>query len=88
MECWNIGKREKIAIMIGQKAVWVEKQKRKKQLSNAPGDEETAYFGYQRISAVKKTDRVLQHFNSVAPYYDFMNTCCSTLIPWHPITIL
>jgi demethylmenaquinone methyltransferase/2-methoxy-6-polyprenyl-1,4-benzoquinol methylase len=63
--------------MIGQKAVWVEKQKRKKHLSNPAGGEETAYFGYQRISAGKKTDKVLQHFNSVAPYYDFMNTLLS-----------
>jgi demethylmenaquinone methyltransferase/2-methoxy-6-polyprenyl-1,4-benzoquinol methylase len=63
--------------MIGQKSVWVEEQKRKKHLSNPPGGQETAYFGYQRISAGKKTDKVLQHFNSVAPHYDFMNTLLS-----------
>jgi demethylmenaquinone methyltransferase/2-methoxy-6-polyprenyl-1,4-benzoquinol methylase len=63
--------------MIGQKAVWVEKQKRKKHLSNPSGGQETAYFGYQRISAGKKTDKVRQHFNSVAPHYDFMNTLLS-----------
>ena len=63
--------------MIGQKAVWVEKQKREKQLRNTTGNEEAAYFGYQRIAAGIKTDKVLQHFNSVAPYYDFMNTLLS-----------
>jgi demethylmenaquinone methyltransferase/2-methoxy-6-polyprenyl-1,4-benzoquinol methylase len=69
--------REKLSNMIGQKSVWIEEQKRKKQLNNATGGEEAAYFGYQRISAGIKTDKVVQHFNSVAPYYDFMNTLLS-----------
>ena len=56
------------------KAVWLEEQKQSKQLAQTPGGKETAYFGYQRILADKKTDRVLQHFSSVARHYDLMNT--------------
>jgi len=41
---------------------------------NGPG---AAYFGYERVPAPDKADRVLQHFNSVARYYDFMNTLLS-----------
>ena len=66
-----------IAPMFEQKAVWLEKQKRKKQIEETSGVERDAYFGYQRIAAESKTGRVLQHFNSVARYYDFMNTLLS-----------
>jgi len=63
--------------MFEQKAVWLEKHNRKTQVEQTSGSEKTAFFGYQRISAEKKTERVLQHFNSVARYYDFMNTLLS-----------
>jgi demethylmenaquinone methyltransferase/2-methoxy-6-polyprenyl-1,4-benzoquinol methylase len=59
------------------KAVWLEEQKRTKKLAQTPGAEETAYFGYQRIQADEKTGQVMQHFNSVARHYDFMNTLLS-----------
>ena len=63
--------------MFEQKEVWLEKHNRKIQVEETSGSGKTAFFGYQRISAEKKTDRVLQHFNSVARNYDFMNTLLS-----------
>jgi hypothetical protein len=59
------------------KTVWLEEQERTEQLGHTPGGDETAYFGFQRIAADKKTDQVTQHFNSVARRYDFMNTLLS-----------
>jgi demethylmenaquinone methyltransferase/2-methoxy-6-polyprenyl-1,4-benzoquinol methylase len=59
------------------KTVWLEEQERTQQLGHTPGGEETAYFGYERIPADKKTNQVTQHFNSVARHYDFMNTLLS-----------
>jgi len=59
------------------KAVWLEEENRTKQLDQTMGGDETAYFGFQRILADKKTDQVTQHFNSVARHYDFMNTLLS-----------
>jgi demethylmenaquinone methyltransferase/2-methoxy-6-polyprenyl-1,4-benzoquinol methylase len=59
------------------KAIWLEEEQRTEQLTQKPDSEETAYFGYQRVQAHKKKDHVTQHFNSVARYYDFMNTLLS-----------
>ena len=59
------------------KEVWLEEENRAKQIDQSPGGDETAYFGFQRIAADKKTDQVTQHFNSVARHYDFMNTLLS-----------
>jgi demethylmenaquinone methyltransferase/2-methoxy-6-polyprenyl-1,4-benzoquinol methylase len=59
------------------KTVWLEERERTEQLDQTPGGDETAYFGFQRIAADKKTDQVTQHFNSVARHYDFMNTLLS-----------
>jgi demethylmenaquinone methyltransferase/2-methoxy-6-polyprenyl-1,4-benzoquinol methylase len=59
------------------KTIWLEEGERAKQLDHPPSGEKTAYFGYQRIPADKKTDQVTQHFNSVARHYDFMNTLLS-----------
>ena len=59
------------------KTVWLEEQERAQQLGHTPGGDETAYFGYERIPADKKTNQVTQHFNSVARHYDFMNTLLS-----------
>ena len=56
---------------------WLEAEKRQKQIKNSPKSADEAYFGYERIRSMDKTDRVLQHFNSVARHYDFMNTLLS-----------
>ena len=44
---------------------------------NLTPPEETAYFGYQRVSAADKGLLVLNHFNTVAAHYDLMNTLLS-----------
>ena len=63
--------------MTQNKFVWLEDQKRNKQLDKTDSGKEVAYFGYQRVEATNKTQRVVQHFNSVARQYDFMNTLLS-----------
>jgi demethylmenaquinone methyltransferase/2-methoxy-6-polyprenyl-1,4-benzoquinol methylase len=57
--------------------VWLEEKKRQAQINNIPKNANEVYFGYERIKSVDKTDRVLQHFSSVARHYDFMNTLLS-----------
>ena len=56
---------------------WLEKEKRRKQITNDQKSDDKAYFGYEIIHTLDKTDRVMQHFNSVARNYDFMNTLLS-----------
>ena len=56
---------------------WLEEKKRRTQINNSTNSVDEAYFGYERISTGVKTDRVIQHFNSVARRYDFMNTLLS-----------
>ena len=56
---------------------WLDEQKRKEQLRSTATGTPTAYFGFQPVARSQKTDRVLQHFNSVARHYDFMNTLLS-----------
>ena len=56
---------------------WLEEKKRRMQMNHRSERADEAYFGYERISAEAKTDRVIQHFNSVARRYDFMNTLLS-----------
>ncbi len=56
---------------------WLEEEKRRAQIDNDGNKIDTAYFGYERIRTLDKTDRVLGHFNSVARHYDFMNTLLS-----------
>jgi len=56
---------------------WLEEEKRRAQIDSDEKRIDTAYFGYERIRTLEKTDRVLQHFNSVARHYDFMNTLLS-----------
>jgi len=47
--------------------------------SSSPKDPhgEMACFGYRRVPVQKKSRYVLQHFNSIADKYDFMNTILS-----------
>jgi demethylmenaquinone methyltransferase/2-methoxy-6-polyprenyl-1,4-benzoquinol methylase len=56
---------------------WLQEKKRHTQINNSPKSSDEAYFGYEHIDTQAKTDRVLQHFNSVARHYDFMNTLLS-----------
>ena len=39
--------------------------------------EEMTFFGYRKVPVQKKVGYVLQHFNSIAGKYDFMNTLLS-----------
>jgi demethylmenaquinone methyltransferase/2-methoxy-6-polyprenyl-1,4-benzoquinol methylase len=61
----------------GKNMEWLEEKKRQAQINNRPKSADETYFGYERISTENKTDRVLQHFSSVARHYDFMNTLLS-----------
>lgn len=56
---------------------WLEEKKRQTQMNNSSKSADEAYFGYERIHTEDKTKRVVQHFNSVARHYDFMNTLLS-----------
>jgi demethylmenaquinone methyltransferase/2-methoxy-6-polyprenyl-1,4-benzoquinol methylase len=57
------------------KTLWLDGNERRRQVDTPP--DETAFFGYERIRAREKTDRVVRHFNSVAQVYDFMNSLLS-----------
>jgi len=62
---------------MGKKMEWLEEKKRQTQINSSPQSANKVYFGYERINTMDKTDRVLQHFSSVAHHYDFMNTLLS-----------
>lgn len=57
--------------------IWLEDEERRRQVeaASAPGD--GAFFGFERIDAREKSERVRRHFNSVAHVYDFMNSLLS-----------
>ncbi|MEE8236192.1 MAG: class I SAM-dependent methyltransferase, partial [Gammaproteobacteria bacterium] len=40
-------------------------------------DSDSTYFGYERVAAGEKTQRVRAVFDSVAPNYDLMNDLMS-----------
>ncbi len=63
--------------MFRDKEIWLDDEKRKKQLDKSANRDETTFFGFQQVPRDRKADRVLQHFNSVAQHYDFMNTLLS-----------
>ena len=63
--------------MFKEKEIWLDDEKRKEQLDQSANTAKTSFFGFQRVPRERKTDRVLQHFNSVAQNYDFMNTLLS-----------
>jgi demethylmenaquinone methyltransferase/2-methoxy-6-polyprenyl-1,4-benzoquinol methylase len=62
---------------MGKKMEWLEEKKRRTQIINSLKSADEVYFGYERINTMDKTNRVLQHFSSVARHYDFMNTLLS-----------
>lgn len=55
--------------------MWLDETERRRQTATSPS--KTAYFGYERIRAGEKAERVLRHFDSIARVYDFMNTLLS-----------
>ena len=59
------------------KNIWLEDDERRRQVEPAPAPRDEAFFGFERIQAREKAQRVLNHFNSVAAVYDFMNTLLS-----------
>ena len=63
--------------MLKEKEIWLEDEKRKEELNRTTDGSHKTYFGFQRIPAKEKAGRVLNHFNSIARHYDFMNTVLS-----------
>ncbi|MFO8083115.1 MAG: bifunctional demethylmenaquinone methyltransferase/2-methoxy-6-polyprenyl-1,4-benzoquinol methylase UbiE [Desulfobacterales bacterium] len=55
----------------------MEEKKREKVLNNSSFGQKQAFFGYHTVAEDEKTQWVLRHFNSVADWYDFMNTLLS-----------
>lgn len=59
---------------------WLNDSQRRRQIDPAgldPTAADEAFFGFERVQAREKAERVLKHFNSVAVVYDFMNTLLS-----------
>ena len=63
--------------MLKKKEIWLDDQDRKEQLTESDNSVKPTYFGYERVARDHKRDRVIQHFNSVARHYDFMNSLLS-----------
>jgi demethylmenaquinone methyltransferase/2-methoxy-6-polyprenyl-1,4-benzoquinol methylase len=59
------------------KTIWLEDDRRRRQVDPSPAVRDEAFFGYERIRTREKAQRVLNHFNSVAAVYDVMNTLLS-----------
>jgi len=64
-------------MVIYEKKIWGDKQRRRERLEAHSRQEKTVDFGYQKVPEAEKTKHVLRHFTSVARYYDFMNTLLS-----------
>jgi len=60
-----------------QKEIWLEDESRKAQLDESENGDQRAFFGFQRVPVDEKAGRVLNHFNTIAKHYDFMNTLLS-----------
>jgi demethylmenaquinone methyltransferase/2-methoxy-6-polyprenyl-1,4-benzoquinol methylase len=63
--------------MLKKKEIWLDDQDRKEQLAESDNSVKPTYFGFERVGRDHKRDRVIQHFNSVARHYDFMNSLLS-----------
>jgi demethylmenaquinone methyltransferase / 2-methoxy-6-polyprenyl-1,4-benzoquinol methylase len=59
------------------KTIWLEEQHREKVLNDPKSGQKKSFFGYHTVAEDEKTQWVLRHFNSVADWYDFMNTLLS-----------
>jgi demethylmenaquinone methyltransferase/2-methoxy-6-polyprenyl-1,4-benzoquinol methylase len=68
---------EKTDLMHRQKETWLEDESRKEQLDKSKNGDQRAFFGFQRVPVDEKAGRVLNHFNTIAKHYDFMNTLLS-----------
>lgn len=60
-----------------QKETWLKDESRKEQLVKSANGTQRAFFGFQRVPVEEKAGRVLNHFNTIARHYDFMNTLLS-----------
>lgn len=63
--------------MLRQKEIWLDDESRKEQLDKTANGAQPTYFGFQRVPVAEKAGRVLNHFNTIARHYDFMNTLLS-----------
>ena len=63
--------------MLKKKEIWLDDQDRQEHLAESDNSVKPTYFGYERVARDQKKDRVIQHFNSVARHYDFMNSLLS-----------
>ena len=68
---------EKTELMPRQKEIWLDDESRKEQLDPSSNGGQRAFFGFQRVPVEEKAERVLNHFNTIAKHYDFMNTLLS-----------
>lgn len=57
--------------------LWLDDDGRKRRYLQPDERRGSADFGFDRVPAQDKSRRVRQHFDSVAPVYDFMNTVLS-----------
>jgi len=60
-----------------QKEIWLDDESRREQLEKSPDGVPEAFYGFQRVPVEEKAGRVLNHFNTIAKHYDFMNTLLS-----------
>jgi demethylmenaquinone methyltransferase/2-methoxy-6-polyprenyl-1,4-benzoquinol methylase len=60
-----------------KKEIWLDDESRKDQLEKSSDGTPKAFYGFQRVPVEDKAGRVLNHFNSIAKHYDFMNTLLS-----------
>lgn len=56
---------------------WFGRREREKMFDEHVERSGTAYFGFRELSRAGKEKAVLEHFNRVAPRYDFMNSLLS-----------
>ncbi len=63
--------------MTDARKIWGGQQDRAAHYDDRIKRDKTANFGYQKVPEEDKTRQVVNHFNSVARQYDFMNTLLS-----------
>jgi demethylmenaquinone methyltransferase/2-methoxy-6-polyprenyl-1,4-benzoquinol methylase len=63
--------------MISRKNPWYDSQERQQQLEAYVSRAGAARFGFTLYRETEKVDRVRRHFDTIAAYYDKMNTILS-----------